>query len=180
MYKRQVDRGIILEIIEYPKIIFANKPFETLTYVRNNMAMPVSVDIYSYVFSGRKLLSYGKKKGRWVKGWDANRQSFTIPANDYIIVRLENMIVNTKGGNYSLRVRVKINKTKIDRTRIVYVKVGKNVTNASREYKNITNESEEKNISYEGDKMSGMVAARSLWDDILNFFLYIIKIFTGP
>ena len=158
------------------------------------MKNETTFDVYAYVFSNGTLFSAGKENNKWVKKWDANKQTITVAAGDSVTGKLYCMVTNASNGIYNLRLRVKYNVSKIDVTRSITVSNSINLTINNNDIhkmyissKDINNMIKE-NITEKRQKssdVSGMIVSKrhTFWDDILNFLSHIINIFniiTGP
>lgn len=84
-----------------PKIIYIGKEFNSTVILRNTKQ---DLTLYSYIYSGNKLLSEGLGKG-WSKRWDANK--IDIKSNDSeILIFLSNRLFGVAEGNYTIRLSI--------------------------------------------------------------------------
>lgn len=105
------------EILTYENKVEIYEEFNTK--VKLEAGSKKNISVYSYVFDGNKLLSYGLNNGVWGSEWDSNKQEFEV--KDPVVLVLKNKIKeNTNPGTYTLRVRVN-DGTKYDMDRDIEV-----------------------------------------------------------
>ncbi|MBN2101873.1 MAG: hypothetical protein JW716_03310 [Candidatus Aenigmarchaeota archaeon] len=120
--KSSAPASVILEVpeqvkkdIKYPGIVHPGEEFEVEVDLKNTNSFKQTVEIYSYVYEGSKLLSYGLSEDGWGKAWTSNKITAEIPQGSGKTVKLKNMIKEeTAPGKYNLRVRKLINGKKED------------------------------------------------------------------
>lgn len=96
-----------LRIISFPREIERGREFETLLLVDNARQEGKNYSVYSYVFSGKELISLGFNGKSWEGGWKANEVNVTVSGNSTALVSLKNMIPKEKNATEGrLRVRV--------------------------------------------------------------------------
>jgi hypothetical protein len=116
------------EIISYPSEVYIGEEFEVI--VRVNASQQKNVSVYSYVHSGKDLVSLGYNN-KWLATWNANKRSLLVKI---ITLTLKNKIKDdAQPGTYNLRVRfVDTKEHDIDRAIIVMKKeVKENITNGT-------------------------------------------------
>lgn len=110
----EIIKASSYEIVSFEEIVYIGKEFTTKVRVDNKNKKSKEVDIYSYVYEGKKLLSEGFNGEKWGKSWTANKKHISLSPESSASLILTNRIKeDTKPGNYILKVRIKEgNKTK--------------------------------------------------------------------
>ncbi len=96
-----------LKILSYPLIVRVGEEFEVIVEVKNSENSTKNYTIYSYVYSGKKLISEGFDGSNWRKTWNANKKLITLRPGERKRVSLKNRIKNSVKGEFVLKVRVK-------------------------------------------------------------------------
>ncbi len=116
------------EIVSYPESIGIGEEMKIIFKIINSDDTKKECEIYSYVYSGNKLLSLGLNGNKWNKEWSANKKTIDVSADNSSIITLFNMISDdTKLGEYSLRIRTICDGKKRDFTEKISVKEYENV-----------------------------------------------------
>jgi len=95
-------RGHIIQIyfVEAPDRVKTGESFNVTISLRNNFDAFKEIEVYSYVFEGRKCLSFG--------GWKGNAQRISLNPGEGVNVVLENFLKgDAESGNYTMRARAK-------------------------------------------------------------------------
>lgn len=96
-----------LRILSSPTIVRVGEEFDIVVEIRNNENLARNYSIYSYVYSGRKLISEGFDGYKWKKTWNANKKIINLAPGEAKRVVLRNRIKNNVTGMFTLKVRVK-------------------------------------------------------------------------
>jgi len=90
------------EILEYEEELTADETFETK--VKLSTDLKKNVTVYSYIFDGNNLLTYGFGE-TWGSTWIANKQGIELEGSE--VITLKNKLKEDVGlGTYTLRVRI--------------------------------------------------------------------------
>jgi hypothetical protein len=147
------------EVVSYPLKVHVSEEFEVI--IKINTTYQRNVSVYSYVNSGKDLLSEGYSK-KWLATWSANKQSLITKS---ATLTLKNKIRDdTKPGMYNLRVRfVDTKEHDIDNAIIVLEKENVTINNTlnvtKSSVKNATNVTTLKRSAL---RTTGMAAAGQL------------------
>ena len=115
LQQKQKQDGLRLEIINAPNEAELGESFVLKAKIINNLNATKTIEIYSYVFEGQKLVTEG--------GWTANREIIELKAKETKEIELENLIKEDAAlGTYALRVRVKDGNKNIDADSTIKIK----------------------------------------------------------
>ncbi|MDI6806915.1 MAG: hypothetical protein QMD14_03855, partial [Candidatus Aenigmarchaeota archaeon] len=96
------------EIISAPDQVRVGEGFQVIVRIENVDNITKNFTAYSYVYSGRKIISEGFTGSRWLKSWTANQREITLVAGNSTILTLLNRIrLDAEPGEYILKVRIK-------------------------------------------------------------------------
>jgi hypothetical protein len=95
--------------VNVPDNVTTGQAFNVTIYIKNNASSSQTFTVYSYVFDGGELLSYGKDtNGGWQAGWEANSKDVPLgPNNDTVVTLVNKVKSDIPPGTYELRVRIK-------------------------------------------------------------------------
>ncbi len=102
-----------IDILNLTDILARNQEFETIVKLKNNGADKILLEIYSYAYDGKKCIT---------GGWSSNKKGLSLGKQEEKIIYLENKIKNdATPGEYSFRIRTKIDSKTYDLTETVLV-----------------------------------------------------------
>jgi len=102
-----------IEILNLTKEVARNEEFITIVKLKNNLNKEISVELYSYAFKGRDCIT---------GGWTSYKKEISLDKKEQKTVKLTNKIEEkAKPGEYSFRVRAKVDNEIIDKTEKIIV-----------------------------------------------------------
>ncbi len=107
------SKNLEIEIINLTKEVARNQEFTTRVKLKNNFGKKISFETYSYAYKGSNCIT---------GGWTSNKKELSLDKDEEKIINLTNRIEkDAEPGEYSLRVRVKIENKNVDSTEKILV-----------------------------------------------------------
>ncbi|MEK6807795.1 MAG: hypothetical protein AABX75_02075, partial [Nanoarchaeota archaeon] len=100
LVRPQKTDPVLVEIADMPKEVSTSEDFTIRAKIKNNLNSSKQVEVYSYVYLSKNLVSEG--------GWTANKQAIYLDGSEEKTVELENRVkAGAALGRYDFKVRVK-------------------------------------------------------------------------
>lgn len=114
-------------LFDVPKIVYPDEPFTANITLKNQGSSTMLVEVYSYLHSHAKLLSYGFDGDTWGKTWSSNAVKIELAQNESKNISLRNVVKNTTSPEvHTYKILVKdVGTSKSLKEEIVLVRVEK-------------------------------------------------------
>ena len=82
-------------LFDVPDVVYPDEPFTANITIKNQGGATMLVEVYSYLHSHTKLLSYGFDGENWGKMWSSNAVKIELAQNESKNIGLRNVVKNT-------------------------------------------------------------------------------------
>ncbi len=82
-------------LFDIPDVVYPDEPFTANITLKNQGSSTMLIEVYSYLHSHAKLLSYGFDGETWGKMWSSNAVKIELAQNETKNISLRNVVKNT-------------------------------------------------------------------------------------
>jgi len=160
-----VAKDLIVKILEAPTNATQGEIISIKVNITNNYDSAKTIQVYSYIYEGQKLISEG--------GWTGNRQEFTLVSKSTKTLELKNTIKqDALLGAHTLKVRAKVDEKNIDEIQSIDILEGK-ILIQEEETENETKEEVIEKEPVAGELITGAVIWVSDTNKSLGFAMLV-------